>query len=87
MRKLLPLAAAGLILATSAPGAGARVRAVRAGSPAAKAGVQPGDVVITAAGRDVHSDADLHEALGSTGRHPVAVRRDAAVRVLMVDVG
>jgi serine protease Do len=87
MRKLLvPLVAAGIALGTAAPGAGARVRSVRPGSPAAKAGVRPGDVVIVAGGQDVRSEADLHAALATPGRQAVAVRRDASIRVLMVDV-
>lgn len=87
VRKLLvPLVAAGFVLGAAPPGAGARVRSVRTGSPAERAGVQPGDVVIAAGGQDVRSEADLHSAL-QPGRHPVAVRRDAAIRILMVDVG
>ena len=87
VRKLLvPLVAAGFVLGAAPPGAGARVRSVRTGSPADRAGIQPGDVVITAGGRDVRSEADLHAALVPPGRHAVAVRRDAAIRILMVDV-
>jgi S1-C subfamily serine protease len=85
-RLLLPLAAAGLLLAPAPPGAGARVRSVRSGSPAAQAGLRAGDVVIAAAGQDVRSDADLERALSEGGRQAVAVRRDAAIRILMVDV-
>jgi S1-C subfamily serine protease len=88
MRKLLlPLAAAGLLLGAAPPGAGARVRAVREGSPAAAAGVRAGDVVIVAGGHDVRTEADLEHALAEPGRKPVGVRRDAAIRILMVDLG
>lgn len=46
---------------------GLLVRAVEDGSPAAKAGIQGGDLIVAAAGRDV-SDADaLFEALASAG--------------------
>ncbi|MEA2124683.1 MAG: hypothetical protein QOI80_1465 [Solirubrobacteraceae bacterium] len=87
MRKfLIPLAAAGLMLGTAPPGAGARVRAVREGSPAADAGVRAGDVVIAAGGHDVRTEADLEHALSEPGRKAVAVRRDAAIRILMVDL-
>jgi S1-C subfamily serine protease len=87
MRKLLvPLVAAGLVLGSAAPGAGARVRSVRAGSPADQAGLEPGDVVITAGGHDVRSDEDLRAALSTPGRQAVAVRRDGAIRVVMVEV-
>lgn len=85
-RILVPLAAAGLLLGAAPPGAGARVRAVRAGSPAADAGLRPGDVVIAAGGHDVRSRSDLEEALSAEGRKAIAVRRDAAVRILMVDI-
>jgi S1-C subfamily serine protease len=85
-RILLPLAAAGVLLGAAPPGAGARVRAVRAGSPAAQAGMKAGDVVIAAGGEDVRGDADLERALSESGRKSVAVRRDAAIRIFMVDI-
>lgn len=85
-RVLLPLAAAGVLLGSTAPGAGARVRAVRAGSPAHAAGLRGGDVVIAVGGQDVRSEADLHAALGESGRRAVAVRREGAIKILMVDL-
>jgi S1-C subfamily serine protease len=86
-RILLPLAAAGLLLGAAPPGAGARVRSVRAGSPAAQAGLQAGDMVITAGGTDVRSDADLARVLSAAGRTTIAVRRNAAIRILFLTTG
>jgi S1-C subfamily serine protease len=83
-RVLLPLAAAGLLLGTAAPGAGARVRSVRTGSPAHAAGLRAGDVVIAAGGQDVRTGDDLAAALAQPGRKPIAVRRNAAIEILMV---
>jgi S1-C subfamily serine protease len=83
-RLLLPLVASGLMLGSAAPGAGAHVRSVRAGSPAHRAGLLPGDVVLTAAGRDVFDDEDLSAALELPGRKAIAVRRDGGINVLMM---
>lgn len=82
-RILVPLAAAGLLL-TSAPGAGARVRSVRSDSPAGRAGVQPGDEILVAGGRDVHDEDSLSEALAVPGRKAIAVRRDGGIKVFML---
>lgn len=82
-RVLVPLAAAGLFLA-SVPGAGARVRSVRDGSPAARAGVQPGDEILVAGGRDIRDEQDLSAALEVPGRKAIAVRRDGGIQVLML---
>jgi S1-C subfamily serine protease len=84
-RVLLPLAAAGLLLGSAAPGAGARVRSVRVGSPAHDAGLRAGDVVIAASGQDVRTDDDLAAALAEPGRKSVAVRRDATIQILMLN--
>ena len=85
MRRLLvPLAAAGLLLSTAAPGAGARVRSVRVGSPADRAGVRPGDEILVASGLDVRSTEDLSAALEHPGRKAIAVRRDGGVKILML---
>lgn len=43
-----------------APGAGLVVTAVPPGTPAARAGVQPGDVILSAGGQKVHSARGLH---------------------------
>jgi serine protease DegQ len=44
---------------------GLLVRDVEDGSPAAKAGIAEGDLIVAAAGREVTSADDLFEAMGS----------------------
>jgi serine protease Do len=83
-RILVPLAAAGLLLVPATAGAGARVRSVRADSPAARAGVQPGDEILVAGGRDVRDADDLSTALQAPGRKSIAVRRDGGIKVFML---
>jgi serine protease Do len=51
----------------SARGQGLRVRSVWPGSPAAKAGLAPGDVVVSLDGRPVESREDFDTALASVG--------------------
>jgi serine protease Do len=51
----------------SARGQGLRVRSVWPGSPAAKAGLAPGDVVVSLDGRPVESREDFETALASVG--------------------
>lgn len=59
----------------SARGLGLRVRSVWPGSPAAKAGLAPGDVVVSLDGRPVENREDFDTALASLGPgRPVAVR-------------
>jgi len=41
------------------------VTAVQAGSPAAQAGIAPGDAILTVAGQPVHSQADLQAAINA----------------------
>jgi S1-C subfamily serine protease len=43
---------------------GVAVRSVESGSPAARAGIQPRDVIVALDGRGIASVADLHRALG-----------------------
>ena len=65
----------------SARGQGLRVRSVWPGSPAAKAGLAPGDVVVSMDGRPVESREDFDTALASVGPGQalaVAYRRDGA---------
>lgn len=56
---------------------GLLVRDVEDGSPAAKAGIAQGDLIVAAAGREVASADDLFEAIGS-------VAADAALEVNLV---
>lgn len=53
------------------PVAGLLVRSVEPGSPAARARLQPGDVLITAGGRDLRSSASLYAAVRDAGSSPV----------------
>ena len=67
----------------SARGQGLRVRSVWPGSPAARAGLAPGDVVVGLDGRPVESREDFDTALASVGPGralAVAYRRDGAER-------
>ncbi len=88
MRRIfLPLAAAGLLLGSTGvggTGSGARVRSVRSDSPAARAGILPGDEILVAGGRDVRDEEELSAALETPGRKPIAVRRDGGIHILML---
>ncbi len=71
----------------SARGQGLRVRSVWPGSPAAKAGLAPGDVVVSLDGRPVESREDFDTALASVGPGkvlPVVYRREGAERTARV---
>ncbi|HEY3350376.1 MAG TPA: trypsin-like peptidase domain-containing protein [Thermoanaerobaculia bacterium] len=71
----------------SARGQGLRVRSVWPGSPAAKAGLVPGDVVVALDGRPVESREDFDTALASVGPGKalsVAYRREGAERAARV---
>jgi serine protease Do len=52
---------------------GLLVREVQAGGPAAAAGVQPGDLIVAAAGQPVASIDDLHAALDGAGDGGIAL--------------
>src|SRR5687767_6329973 len=55
--------------------AGAYVGRVRPGSPAARAGLQPGDIIVALAGQPVDSAAAVEQMLRRLGpQHPVPVR-------------
>jgi serine protease Do len=65
---------------------GLLVREVGAGGPAAAAGVEPGDLIVTAAGRPVASIDDLHAALDDAGAGEIVlglVRGDADRKVVV----
>jgi serine protease Do len=65
----------------SARGQGMRVRSVWPGSPAAKAGLAPGDVVVAVDGRPVEGREDFDTALASVGPGrtlAVTIRREGA---------
>jgi serine protease Do len=67
----------------SARGQGLRVRSVWPGSPAAKAGLAPGDVVVSLDGQAVESREDFDTALASVGPGKVLAltfRREGAER-------
>jgi len=67
----------------SARGQGLHVRSVWPGSPAARAGLAPGDVVVGLDGRPVESREDFDTALASVGPGralAIAYRRDGAER-------
>ena len=69
---------------------GALVSKVLPNSPAAVAGMQPGDIVLTFAGEQVNMSADLPPIVGNTrvGVHiPVQVLRDGKTRNLDVVIG
>jgi S1-C subfamily serine protease len=70
--------------------AGAGVLAVEPGGPAAKAGMQPGDVITSVAGRDVGGSQQLTVVLADldVGRTvPVVVRRGGTTTTLQVTLG
>lgn len=69
---------------------GLLVREVAAGGPAAAAGVEPGDLIVSAAGGEVTSADDLYAALdANAGDGPLALGlvRGEAERTVGVDLG
>ncbi|TSE36044.1 DegQ family serine endoprotease [Tepidimonas charontis] len=69
---------------------GALVRGVEDGSPAAKAGIEPGDVILRFDGKPVEKSIDLPRIVGATKpgtRVPVEIWRRGASRTLTVTVG
>ena len=71
--------------------AGLLVRSVAPGSPAARAGLRPGDVLIEAGGREIRSSAALYAAVRDAGTEPVALTvlrgQDRVPAVLSADPG
>lgn len=88
-RTLAPVGLWGLTLGDSVDdGAGVAVRTVRPDGPAARAGVQAGDVLTTFDGRWTTRAADAYAAAaGLRGPRPVevVVRRDGADRTLTIE--
>jgi serine protease Do len=65
--------------------AGVLVRGVEQGSPAEAAGIQAGDLIVSAGGRPVADADDLHDALGSVeGTYEVGLVRGAEERTVTV---
>ncbi len=72
------------------PAKGALVRGVEADSPAAKAGVEPGDIILKFDGRDIEKSVDLPRLVGNTkpgNKSTMTVFRRGAKRDLAVQVG
>jgi len=70
--------------------AGAIVSAVEANGPAAKAGIEQGDVIVRFGGKDVEASADLPRIVAATrpmSRANVRIYRDGEARELTVVVG
>lgn len=69
---------------------GVAVLEVKEDSPAAEAGVRPGDVIIRFAGRDISSEASVLGALRSTKpgqKVPMTIKRDGKTVKLTVTIG
>ncbi|MEZ5707181.1 MAG: Do family serine endopeptidase [Burkholderiaceae bacterium] len=69
---------------------GALVRGVEDGSPAAKAGVEPGDIIVKFDGKDVDNSVDLPRLVGNTRpgtKSRITVFRRGAMRELGITVG
>ncbi|QDX80415.1 protease Do [Denitratisoma sp. DHT3] len=69
---------------------GALVAKVESGGPAAKAGIEEGDVILKFDGKPVNQSADLPRIVGSTrpgSKAPIQVWRKGATRDLTVAVG
>jgi serine protease Do len=69
---------------------GALVRGVESGSPAAKAGLEPGDIIVKFDGRSIDRSVDLPRLVGNTkpgARSTVTVFRRGAYKDLSVVVG
>jgi S1-C subfamily serine protease len=68
---------------------GAYVGRVRPGSPAARAGLQPGDIIVALAGQPVGSAAAVEQMMSQLrSQHPVAVRiyRNGRIYELMLNL-
>jgi putative serine protease PepD len=80
----------GVQVTTADNNAGAKVAAVSGGSPAEKAGLQAGDVITRAGGKDIHTSEDLVSAVQSskTGdKLELTVVRGGSARTVTVTIG
>jgi serine protease Do len=71
-------------------GAGAAVVEVTPGSGAAKAGIQPGDIILSYDGQALQQSADLPPLVGMTksgSKVPVEILRDGKKQTLQVSIG
>jgi putative serine protease PepD len=80
----------GVEVADAENNGGARIVTVRDGAPADKAGVQEGDVVVSADGEEVQNGDDLRSAVNA--KNPgdeleLEVRRDGNTRTITVELG
>jgi putative serine protease PepD len=78
------------VVITSAAGGGARVATVRAGTPAAKAGVHAGDVIIKLDGASIGSSNELEQAVDAKkpgDRITLEIRRGGTTRTVHVTLG
>ena len=69
---------------------GALVNTVEEGSPAARAGIQPSDIILAFGGKPVASSIDLPRIVGATrpgSRVPVEIWRNGASRTTNITVG
>jgi serine protease Do len=69
---------------------GALVRGVEADSPASKAGLEPGDIIVKFDGKSIEKSADLPRLVGNTkpgSRSTITVFRRGGYKDLMVTVG
>jgi serine protease Do len=69
---------------------GALVNTVEEGSPAARAGIQPSDIILSFGSKPVESSIDLPRIVGATrpgSRVPVEIWRNGALRTANVTVG
>lgn len=69
---------------------GALVRGVESDSPAAKAGIEPGDVIVRFDGKDIDKSLDLPRLVGNTKpntKAPLVVVRQGKEKTLTITVG
>ena len=69
---------------------GALVAGVTPDGPAAKAGIEPGDVIVKFAGKDVPEMRDLPRIVAETeigSKAPVSVIRDGKTKIFQVEIG